>query len=340
MKRICIAASLLAIGACGNPVESDGTAPDQVTPLGFEPSELATDTRPQDDFFAYVNGLWIERTEIPAEWSRYGTMQIVHERTEARVRALIETAAADTEAPAGSDVRKIGDLYRSFMNEARADSLGLEPIADDLKAIDALDSYDELIVYFAHAMINGVQVPVKFYIDANAADPDTTLAYFWQDGLGLPDRDYYLRDTDELISVREQYALHIERLFTLAGWPDGPAAARLIPALEQRIAVLHWSRVQNRDREKIYTNKYTLEEADALSPGFPWLAFLEAGGFGQPGQIIIAQTEYFSALGKLVRDTPLDTWRAYLRLHTLKSFAPYLNDNIVRENFNFEKRTL
>jgi putative endopeptidase len=340
MNRVCITALLCCITACSDQSTPTDVAPAGASALGFTPSDLSTDKRPQDDFFAYVNGQWIERTEIPPEWSRYGTMQIVSERTEVQVRKLIEQAANDPDAKAGSDTRRIGDLYSSFMDETKANELGLAPIAAELANIAVLETHAELFIYFAKAMVDGVTVPINFYIDANAANPNESLAYLWQDGLGLPDRDYYLEDSPSLIDVRQKYALHIEKLFVLAGLPGGANAGKAIPALEKRIAAAHWSRVQNRDRQTIYTNKFTPAQAAALSPGLPWGIFLENAGFGRPEQIIIAQTDYFAALGKLVREIPLPTWKAYLQFHTLESYAPYVSNAFVRENFDFARGTL
>jgi len=142
------------------------------------------------------------------------------------------------------------------------------------------------------------------------------------------------------VEVRTKYAVHIERMFALASWEGGTEAAKQIPALEKRIAEQHWSRVQNRDREKIYSNKFSIGDADELSPGFDWTVFLQAGDFGNPEQFIIAQTDYFAELGNIIQATPLDQWKTYLRFKTLKAFAPYLNDAIVQEDFDFQRRTL
>ena len=314
--------------------------PDTGPALGFNPMELDHATRPQDDFYAYVNGRWLASTEIPAEWSSYGVTQILYEQTEHQVRALIEEAMDVRDPPAGSDVQKIGDLYASFMNETTAETLGIEPIEMELKRIAQIQTHADVVRYMGHALSIGVQAPIDFYIDANAADPAQNLAYIWQDGLGLPDRDYYLSDAENLAGVRAKYAAHIENMFALAGWDNGDAAAEIITGLEWRIAEHHWTRVQNRDRERIYSSKFDIAGADRLSPGFDWAIFLQAGGFGAPDQFVIAQTDYFARLGTLVNDRPVDAWRTYFRFKTLKAFAPYLDDAIVREDFDFERRVL
>ncbi len=226
------------------------------------------------------------------------------------------------------------------MDEERAETLGITPLAAELDRIAALESHGDLIQYMGYALTVGLQVPVDFYIDADAADTDRSLAYIWQSGLGLPDRDYYLSDGEKLAEVRGKYTTHIERMFALAGWEGGAEAAQQIPAMEKKLAEKQWSRVQNRNREKIYSNKFSIGAADELSPGFDWAAFLQAGDFGNPDQFVIAQTDYFAELGNIIQAIPLDQWKTYLRFKTLKAFAPYLSDAIVEEDFDFQRRTL
>jgi putative endopeptidase len=338
LLTIITAIGLLACSA-DSPAPATSTELD-LPKLGFNPQDLDASLRPQDDFFRYVNGKWLDSTEIPPEWSGYGIFQILYDRTEEQVKSLIESAAAGKTQVNDIDTRQIGDLYTSFMNEERVEALGISPIEPELERIAAIESHDDLIVYFGKALAAGIGVPLDFYIDADAADTDRTRAYIWQAGLGMPDRDYYLSDSAQLTEVREKYAVHIERMFELAGWEGGAEAAAIIPAVETKIAEAHWTRVQNRDREKIYQNKYSIESAADLSPGFDWRAFLESGRFGQPDEFILAQTDYFAKLGKIVREIPLDEWKTYLRFRVLKAFAPYLNDLIVQEDFDFQRRTL
>jgi predicted metalloendopeptidase len=264
----------------------------------------------------------------------------LYEQTEQQVRLLIKDAIETDNQSADIAARKIGDLYASFMDEERAETLGITPLAAELDRIAALESHGDLIQYMGYALTVGLQVPVDFYIDADAADTDRSLAYIWQSGLGLPDRDYYLSDGEKLAEVRGKYTTHIERMFALAGWEGGAEAAQQIPAMEKKLAEKQWSRVQNRNREKIYSNKFSIGAADELSPGFDWAAFLQAGDFGNPDQFVIAQTDYFAELGNIIQAIPLDQWKTYLRFKTLKAFAPYLSDAIVEEDFDFQRRTL
>lgn len=332
---VALATVLEACGRESGPSAGPAAASKPGSNLGFDAADIDKTVRPQDDFWRYANGKWLDRTEIPADWASYGIFQMAVDRTEGQLRDLIE-AAAKGKAPAGSDARKMGDVYASYMDEARLESLALKPLDDDLAAIAALKTHDDVIAYMATAMAQGIQVPVAFDVDADALAPDHYLAYFWQDGLGLPDRDYYLRDDPALAKVRDAYGAHIQRMFELAGWPRPEAAAAIIVALEYRLADKQWTAVENRDDERIYRSQFDLDKATDLSPGFNWRVFLRKSGCGDPEKFVLAQTDYFAALGELIRETPVRHWQTYLRFKVLKSYAPYLNAAIANEDFAFQ----
>jgi putative endopeptidase len=337
MKKYLIL-TLLAVSMTGC---QSGDSPAVAEPpgaLGFDPGDLDPSIRPQDDFFAYVNAKWIENTDIPPEWSSYGTMTLLYEQTEKQVFELIGRSSAGQHP--GDDATKIDDLYSSFMDESRLEALQIEPIAHELDRVGAIVNHDDVIRYMGHALTIGVSIPIDFYIDTAAEDPERNLVYVWQAGLGLPDRDYYLAESEQLQDVRTKYTAHIQRMFQLAQWPDGATAAGQIMDLETRIAEKHWSSVQNRDREKIYRSQYSLETAAELAPELDWKEFLEAAGFGQPELFVIAQTDYFAALGPLIKSVPVETWQTWLQFKVLKAFAPYLQTEIVNEDFDFQRRVL
>lgn len=330
-KYLAVRPAVLACLIWGGAVASDGDTLNTTQALpGFDRSELSETVSPAEDFFTYVNGPWLDATAIPPEWSSYGVMQMLYERSEVQVRAIAEEAVN----------QKISDLYASFMDQDRVEALALRPLAGELKRIDAIDTHADLMRYLGHAISIGVQVPVNFYIDTDAADPETSLVYFWQDGLGLPDRDYYLADNPALQSVRDQYRQHVVRMFEAAGWPDAVAAADVVLGIEAQIAEQHWTRVQNRDRQRIYSNKFTLADANQLSPGFEWSVLLSTGGFGTPSVFVIAQDDYFARLGTLLQEIPVADWRTWLRFKLLKAYAPYLHTAVVQEDFDFERRVL
>src|SRR5262245_28617888 len=307
--------------------------------LGFDTADLSTTIRPQDDFFGYVNGRWLDTTAIPPEWPSYGAFQVVQERTEQQLRELIE-GATDTTHARTVDEQKLGDLYASFVDEARVETVGTAPLATELSRIAALSSHDDVMRYFGRAVAIGIEVPLNFYVESAADDPTRNLPYFTQDGLGLPDRDYYLKDGEAYARIRAAYESHIERLLGLVGIPDGAAAAKTITGIELELAKRQWSSTQNRDRERIYNNRFTLKTAERLSGAFEWRAFLQEGEFPIKGTFVLSQDDYFGGLGDIVRARPVADWQTYLKFKYVKSLAPFLSAPIVAENFDFDARTL
>lgn len=310
----------------------------QTLSSGFDAGDLSTTVRAQDDFFAYVNAQWIATNDIPADRSRYGVFNVVYDRTELQVRALIEAAAAKVSAgTASADEARIGSAYLSFMNAAKVEELGLAPLDDLFDRIDRVASHDELAALLGELQLLDVSVPVVYYVDGDAADPTQSLIYFWQGGLGLPDRDYYSKTGEKFVDIRAKYLAHIEAMYGLVGWQGGATDAKNIYALEEKLAKMQWSREQSRDRERIYTNKVTV--ADNVNARF-WQGLLQAGGFGTPDVVVLAQDDYFAALPGFIRSEKLATWKSYLRFRVLDSFAGYLPAAIAAESFAFRGKTL
>ena len=337
-------AVLLAAGCASSVVDDVAGVLDSAvttdTPLiaGFDASEFSADIRPQDDFFEHINAQWIAANEIPADRSRYGIFNLVFDRTELQVKALIEAAAEKTAAgQAAADEAQIGAVYLSFMDEPTVNAAGIEPLEDLFAEVDKVSRHQQLAALFGMLQPLDISLPVSFYVDGDAADPTQSLAYFWQGGLGLPDRDYYSNDGEKFVDIRAKYLVHIERMHELAGWEDGAANARVIFELEESLARLQWSRVQNRDRERIYTNKISV----AAHPQREfWQPLLAAGGFGTPKTVILAQDDYFTGLPAFINKTPLSTWKAYIRFRILASFAAFLSADISLESFEFRGKTL
>ncbi|MGI9308723.1 MAG: M13 family metallopeptidase, partial [Gammaproteobacteria bacterium] len=334
---ICALSALVLTGCEQKPAPGVPSAVEIPQKSGFSMDDLDTSIPPGDDFWGYTNGLWIDKTEIPPQWPRYGAVLKMVEKTELELRTIIDQiSTTDVLTEPG----KISTLYHSFMDTEQAEKLGMSPLAGELEKIDALNSLADVTAYFAYGMSIGVQTPLDFFVDAAADDPNRTLAYFWQDGLGLPDRDYYLKDGEKFVTIREQYATHIEEMYAQAGWERSQMAAHKIIAIEHALASSQWTRVQSRDRETIYSNRFTLDEASALSPGFNWNLFLNTAGFDSTQPFIIAQTDYFAGLGDLLQQFSVEDWQFYLRFKLLKAYAPYLNETIVDENFAFQSGVL
>ncbi len=338
----CLVVLCAACTSTSNPDQAIDAANDaQTAPAfagGFDPSEFSESIRPQDDFFDYINAQWIAANEIPEDRTRYGIFNVVFDRTELQVRALIEAAAAKTAAgEASSEEARIGAVYLSFMDEDQVNRLGLAPLEDLFSQVEGVSRHQQLAQVFGALQTLDISLPVGFYIDSDAADPQSSLAYFWQGGLGLPDRDYYSNDAEKFVDIRAKYLLYIERMHRLAGWDNAALHAKEIFELEDALARMQWSRVQNRDRERIYTNKIAV--ASHPQAEF-WQSLLVAGGFGMPQTIVLAQDDYFAQLPGFINKTPLSTWKTYIRFRILESFARYLSTDVAAESFEFRGKIL
>src|SRR5512133_1141368 len=217
---------------------------DQATASGIDTDELDPGVRPQDDLFRHVNGKWIARTEIPEDKARWGSFYLLAEEAEKAVQEII--LEAQTAEP-GTEERKFGDLYASFMNEEHIEKLGATPLAADLATVDGISSVPVFLATLGRLERAGVAGTFQLYVDNDPGNPERYLVFVEQAGLGLPDESYY-RD-EKFASVRDAYLAFVERMLTLAGVDDAPARAARIFALETELAGHHWDNVRTRDSE-------------------------------------------------------------------------------------------
>ena len=192
------------------------------------------------------------------------TFHQIIDNTEAQTRELLEVAS---EQPDPDPLQHtIANLYRSFLDEDAIAAAGLAPLIPLVEKVEEINSQADLIAKMGELSALGVNTPIQFFADGDAYDITRSLIYLWQGGLGLPDRSYYISDNPQLLSAREAYQEHIEAMFAAAGWADGQRAAQSILNLEARLARLQWTRLQNRDRQKIYSNQLSLAVADEATP--------------------------------------------------------------------------
>ncbi|MEJ2185063.1 MAG: M13-type metalloendopeptidase, partial [Gemmatimonadota bacterium] len=320
-------------GTGGTTSTADNGRSGGVSRENFDPG-----ARPQDDFYQYVNGLWLERTTIPADRSELGSFSVLGMQAEAHLRSIIDSVAALRE-PAGTDAQKVGDLYRSFMDTATIEALGVTPLALDLERIRALRSHDELPALFAALRRYGVQVPFGFFVSQDQKQANRYIVMLSQSGLGMPDRDYYLRGDARFAGVRTAYMAYIQRLLQLVGEPDAAVRARQVMALETSLAEAQWDRARNRDRDATY-NRMSLAALDTLAPDFSFRAFLDSAGVRAARQVVVRQPDYLQKMDRILADTPIDTWRAYLLFKTTNAAAPFLSTPFVQADFAFHGRAL
>jgi putative endopeptidase len=305
---------------------------------GIELANMDTSVAPQQDFFHYVNGSWMEKTEIPGDKARWGSFDELRENAEKQVLAIVQQLAAEQHVK-GSDEQKIADLYSSFLDEKLAEVLGLNPLRGELAQIDNIKSHQDLTALWGQWQRYRVGTPVAVFVGQDQKQSDQYITGASQAGLGLPDRDYYLKDDARSAELLGQYQAFIAKLWTLAGMDNAEQAAADIVALEKKIAAAQWSRVQNRDRNATY-NKLTIAELTKLAPGFDWQAFLTAAGLGSINELVVRQPTYFTDFAKLQAKTPVAQWQQYLKFHLIRSNASNLSRAFADASFDFYGKTL
>jgi predicted metalloendopeptidase len=308
---------------------------------GIDVSGMDLSVRPQDDFFRYVNGKWADTIPIPADQSGYGTFAILRERAQERVRTIIEEEGRKQSAP-GSTSQKVGDLYKSYMDDARIEALGITPLSSELAAIDKIKDARDLPAAFAHAARIGVRLPFSVNVGADQRDSEQTIVQVGQSGLGMPDADYYKRTDGKFPDTRKAYTTYIARLFALANQPDPEGAAGRILSLETRIAQKQWDRARNRDRNATY-NKMEVSALQASTPHFDWqayLAALPADAKSKVKEVVVRQPDYMTAIDAIIADTPVETWKEYLRFGLISAYADDLSAPFADSQFEFNGRVL
>jgi len=291
--------------------------------------------RPQDDFYAYVNGPWARATKIPASKSRWGTYDELRATAAKQVRAIIDDVLKHPGAP-GSETHKIADLYNTFTDEASRNARGFTPLEAEFARVSAVTKPQQLAALMAEMARLGVVTPINMYVGADAKDATRYAVYGSQSGLGLPDRDYYLQDGDQkLVAARQAYVQHITKMFTMLGDDQAARHAANVLELETQLARLQWSRVESRDALKGY-NRWTFAQLAEQALGLDWSAYLRASGIeGKATTLVVRQPSYFKGLAKLAENTPVAVWQSYFRWHVLASYAPYLSRAVADESFAF-----
>jgi len=346
-KQYLLSALTLAlIASLGHAAESAGASAknnpkaSQALSSGIATQYIEPSVRAQDDFFEYLNGKWLKTVEIPADKSSWGAFHELQENTLPQLRGIIEKVAAGNPAK-GSDAQRIGDFYASFMDEARLEQLGMTPLNGELAKIAALKDKSELPALLAHLGKIGVNVPYDFGIHQDNKDSTKYVADIMQGGLGLPDRDYYLKADDaKLAEAKAKYLAHVEKTLVLAGDKNAAANAKAIVDFETEIAKVQWTKVELRDPIKAY-NKVELADMGKVAPDYDWNGWLKATGIaGKTGYVIVSQPSYLKGFAELSNKTSLDTWKAYLSMHLIDAYGSYLSKAFVDERFDFYGKTL
>jgi putative endopeptidase len=308
---------------------------------GFDMANLDRTCKPCDDFFQFAQGGWIQNNPIPPEYPEWGSFVTLQDQNEKALHGILEAAATEKSAAPGSNEQKIGDFYATCMDTSAIEKQGLKPLAADLGKIDAIHDTASLVDTAALLQTEGVGVLFGFGSDQDFADSSKVIGVAQQGGLGLPDRDYYMRDDAESKKLREQYVDHIAKMFVLMGDVQDKAAseAKSVLVLETSLARVSMNNVDLRDPQKVY-HKMRVPEAQKLTPNLSWDAYFRAIGSPKLAEINIAQPEFFKGLNEMLASVPLAEWKTYLRWQLVDRSARLMPEAFVQENFNFNGKVL
>ncbi|CAN5556114.1 M13 family peptidase [soil metagenome] len=302
---------------------------------GYDPSFMDASVKPGDDFFRYVNGSWLKRTEIAPDRTAAGVDVTLADEAEVQVRAIVEDLAKDpkTADPGG---QRIGDFYAAWMDEAAIEARGAAPLKPYLAKIAAVKTRADLLNLFSEV---GYTSPVDLDVGPDLADPTRYVVFADQSGLGLPNRDYYRREGAKYDAFRKAYRDYVIQIQTLAGVPDAAAKADAIIALETKIATAHWAPEKTRDVAAI-NNPMSVAKLQALAPQFDWQAMLNHAGLSKADLMIAQEPSMLQAAGGLLDTVPLQTWKDYLAYHFVRTHAQFLPKAFDQANFEFFSHTL
>jgi putative endopeptidase len=321
------------------------TKPDKSAPSGnsdakpIDQSNFDTSVKPSDDFFLYANGGWIKRTEIPPEFSRWGSFSQLIEHNNDALHQIAEKAAKTKSTD--PTTQKVGDYYASGMNEQTIEAMKTKPLQDELTTIDSMKNQQDVLKEIAHLHMIGVNAFFTFGSGQDDKDSTHEIAQAVQGGLGMPDRDYYTKTDEASKKLRDQYRAHVTKMLTLLGeQPDNADAdARKILALESALAQASRTRVGLRDPQKNY-NKMTWAAFQLLTPNWNWANYFKEIGLTNSGEVDVHQPDFFKEMSAVFAATMVEDSKAYLRWHLINGTASALSSDFVNEDFNFKEKTL
>lgn len=300
--------------------------------FGFDTAGMDKSIAPGNDFYGFANGTWAKNTPIPADKSNYGMFTVLDDLSRERTRQIIEEQAKNPSS-------KIGAAYASYMDEAAVEAKGLAPFQPWLNQIRGLKSRGRLADLYAQARKLQIGTPFGGFVGQDDKAPDQYILQFYQAGLGMPDRDYYLSKDPKLAETKAKYVQHLTNMLTLAGEANAAVRAKAIVAFEDKIAAASWTRIESRDATKTY-NKYTLDQFAKSAPGFDFREMIRASGAEGVSSLLVAQPSAIEKIAALVGKAPLEVLKDQLLVRSLDAYAPYLPSSFDKENFAFFGTTL
>ena len=341
MKKIMFAVIATGIlAACGqDPATSEAPAAAPAQPLksGVELTGMDTSVRPQDNYYAYANGKWLQETEIPADQFGWGSYMTLRDESLKDVKVIVDEVSGDVES--SESARKIGNYFNAYMDKERVESLGMAPLESVFASIAAVEDHNAMARWFGDNNDIGVDGPFNLYINQDDKDSTVYAIFIVQSGLGLPDKEYYFDDSERGMELRDGYLAYVEGLLTASGYDDAAGAAQRIVALETALAEHHWDKEDSRDADKAY-NKVMDDELGTLLSNFNPDGYFAGIGSGRQEYVIVSQPSYITAANELFAATDLDTWKEYARINTIYAFSNFLTKEVVDAQFEFISKTL
>jgi putative endopeptidase len=302
----------------------------------IDASNIDSTINPADDFYAYANGAWLKTNEIPASESRWGSFNLLEDFNKKTLKGLLEEAATKTGSAKGSPEQMVGDLFGSGMDTMAIEKAGIGAIKSELDRISAITDTKSLLNELALQTTQGMNPLFAFYIGPDDKEVTKNICNLFQGGLGLPDRDYYLKNEPREKGIREKYLKHITTMLTLSGEPETDATkqAAMIMGMETAMAKVSMDRVSMRDPYKLY-NKYSLGQFSSKTSGIDWKDLLSKMMITNQDTVLVAQPEFFAAMSGMIKSVPINDWKVYLKWHTISNMSPYLSKSFDQENFQF-----
>lgn len=331
-KYIVISALLSTVLACNMKKKTTTSA----VPPAFDAAQVDKTVQPCDNFYRYANGIWMDKNPVPATESRWASFNILAKENDAKLQTILDEVVKEKH-PAGSNKQLIADLYKSALNSEAKNKSGLTPLQGTLNQINAAGNTAEVIALFPQMLKMGVSVPFAVYVSRDRKNSEAYITSLTQSGLGLPNRDYYLKNDDKFKNIREEYVKHINAIFGLAGLKSTPG--QNILDFENKIATMQWSITEQRDPVKTY-NKMPVEVANGNYPEIALSHTLQSNGLGSAAEIIVMQPTYFNELNKLLHETSTQMLKDYITWHLLTSYAGAINDDFEKEDFRFYSTVL
>ena len=327
--------------ANSNPVESARVISETRAELGdwgVDLSKRDESVTPGDDFFRYASGSWQNSFEIPADKSRYGAFDSLRDRSDERIRGIIDDLV-NLEPAQGSLERKIADYYLSYMNTEVLDEQGIEPLRPVLSRIDDIASLKDLVTAFGRSRLDGSSSPIRFGVGPDRVNPDINKLSVSIGGISLPDRDYYFEDSERFSNIRQEFVQHVARMLDFAGFTDTASMARSVLNIETEIATHIWPRAQRRNRDLTF-NPMSYDEFKQTYLGYDWDQFFNTAGIDNLENLNVTYPSAMSPIIDLINEASIDDWKNYLAYHLISNNSGVLSQQIDRENFSFYSTVL